>query len=188
MRKQRSDGQETRLNLLGAACEVFAAKGFWEATIAEICQKANANLAAANYYFRSKEALYVESWQYAFNRSVSAYPPGGGIPPDASVEERLYGRILSIMRRIIDPESHAFDIMHKEMANPTGLLTDIIQESIEPIIEGLVSVIRELLGKRATEQQVRLCLMSVRSQCFAPLLHARLQKSYPKARKYQEWK
>ena len=48
MRKQRCDGQETRQKLLAAACEVFAAKGFRQATIAEICQKAKANSAAAS--------------------------------------------------------------------------------------------------------------------------------------------
>ncbi|MDA8404839.1 MAG: CerR family C-terminal domain-containing protein [Desulfobacteraceae bacterium] len=176
MRKQRIDGQETRYQLLCAASEVFSEKGFWEATIAEICQKAKANLAAANYHFGSKELLYIESWRYAFDKSLKAYPPDGGIPPEAAAEKRLYGWILSVIRRVVDPKSQAFDIMHKEMANPTGLLTDIIQESIKPIFQRLVSIIHELLGKQATEQQARLCLMSVRAQCFGPLLRARLQK------------
>ena len=43
MRKQRSDGYETRQHLLTAASEVFGTKGFWEATVAEICKKAKAN-------------------------------------------------------------------------------------------------------------------------------------------------
>lgn len=176
MKKQRIDGQETRRQLLCVASEVFAEKGFRGATIAEICQKAKANTAAANYHFGSKEALYVETWKYAFDKSLKTYPPDGGVAPDAPAEDRLYGRILSIMRRIIDPESHDFDIMHKEMANPTGLLAGIIEESIEPIFQDLVAIIRELLGDKATEQQVRLCHMSVRAQCFGPLLRARLQK------------
>ena len=75
MKKQRIDGLETRRQLLYAASEVFAEKGFRGATIAEICQKAKANTAAANYHFGSKEALYVESWRYAFDKSLQAYPP-----------------------------------------------------------------------------------------------------------------
>ncbi|MHB1378998.1 MAG: TetR/AcrR family transcriptional regulator, partial [Desulfurivibrionaceae bacterium] len=55
MRKQRSDGQETRQNLLAAAGEIFAAKGFRETTIAEICKQAEANTAAVSYHFGSKE-------------------------------------------------------------------------------------------------------------------------------------
>jgi AcrR family transcriptional regulator len=181
MRKERSDGRETRQRLLEAACEIFATRGFWETTMAEICRKAKANVAAANYHFGAKEALYVESWRYAFEKSLKAYPPDGGVPSDASVEERLRGRILSIMRRIIDPESHDFDIVHKEMASPTGFLAGAMQESMEPIFRGLNSIVRELLGEQATEQHVRLCTMSIRAQCFGPLLRERRRKMSSRA-------
>jgi AcrR family transcriptional regulator len=182
MRKQRSDGHETRQHLLKAASEVFGTKGFREATVAEICKKANANTAAANYHFGGKEALYVESWRHAFEKSLKAYPSDGGVLSDAPVEEKLRGRILAIMRRIIDPESHDFDIVHKEMASPTGLLAGVIQESVEPILKEFISIIREMLGEEAAEEQVQLCHMSIRAQCFGPLLWARHRKMDASAR------
>ena len=177
MRKQRSDGQETRQNLLTAAGEIFASKGFRDTTIAEICKQAAANPAAISYHFGSKEALYVESWRYAFTRSLSIYPPDGGVPATAPAEERLYGRILSIMRSIVDPQSHDFDIFHKEMANPTGLLAKAIQESVEPIFKGFSLLVCELLGREPHDPEVQLCAMSIRAQCFGPLLHARQRKT-----------
>jgi len=177
VRKQRSDGQETRQNLLTAAGEIFARKGFRAATIAEICRQAKANTASISYHFGSKEALYVESWRYAFSQSLTAYPLDGGIPPEAPAEERLRGRILAIMRRIIDPKSHEFDIFHKELANPTGLLVNAMQESVEPIFKGLTLLIGELLAQKPEEHEVRLCAMSIRAQCFGPLLHARRRKT-----------
>ena len=179
MRKQRSDGQETRQNLLVAAGDIFARKGFREATIAEICQLAAANIAAISYHFGSKEGLYVESWRYAFTQSLKTYPLDGGIPHEAPAEERLRGRILAIMRRIIDPQSHEFDIFHKEMASPTGLLARAIQESVEPIFQGLVLLVGELLGKEPHAHEVQLCTMSIRAQCFGPLLYARRRKIAP---------
>lgn len=160
-----------------AAGRIFASKGFRETTIAEICQQAEANTAAVSYHFGSKEALYVESWRYAFSQSLSLYPPDGGIPAQAPVEERLRGLILSIMRRIVDPQSHDFDIFHKELANPTGLLVKAIQESVEPIFKGLTLLVEELLGHKPQEHEVRLCAMSIRAQCFGPLLHARRRKT-----------
>ena len=168
MRKQRIDGQETRRKLLTAACEVFAKKGFRDATIAEICRQAKTNVASANYHFGGKEALYVESWRFAFEKSLQNYPPDGGVAPDSPVEDRLRGRILSVMRRIIDPQSHELDIFYKEMANPTGLLAGTIQQSIEPVFRGFAAIVRELLGQQTGEQKVRLCLMSIRAQCFGP--------------------
>lgn len=179
MNKPRSDGQETRRHLLTAACEMFGRRGFKAATIAEICRKAGANIAAANYHFGSKEALYMESWRFAFEKSLSIYPPDGGVAADASVEERLRGRILAIMRRIMDPESHCFDIAYQELANPTGLLVGVVQESIEPIFGGFMSIVRELLGEDAAEEKIRLCLMSIRAQCFGPLLQQRRRKMGP---------
>jgi TetR/AcrR family transcriptional regulator, regulator of cefoperazone and chloramphenicol sensitivity len=176
MRKPRIDGQETQRQLLIAASEVFAEKGFRNATIAQICRKAGANTAAANYHFGSKEALYIESWRFSFEQSLLAYPPDGGVSEEAPVEERLRGRILAIMRRVVDPRSHALDIVYKETANPTGLLADVIPKALEPIFQGFTWIIRELLGPEASEQQVHLCLMSIRSQCFGPLMRERQRK------------
>ena len=176
MRKQRIDGQETRRNLLAAASEIFAKKGFRDATIAEICRQAKANVAAANYHFGGKEALYVESWRFAFEKSLMTYPPNGGVAEDASIEEQLRGRILAIMRRVIDPQSYELDIFYNEMANPTGLLSGAVQQSIEPIFRGFAAIVRELLGNHSEEKQVRLCLMSIRAQCFGPLMRERRRK------------
>jgi AcrR family transcriptional regulator len=133
-------------------------------------------VAAANYHFGGKESLYVESWRFAFEKSLKTYPPDGGVTADAPVEDQLRGRILAIMRRIIDPQSYELDIFYREMANPTGLLAGAVQQSIEPIFRGFSAIVKELLGKHPDEQQVRLCLMSIRAQCFAPLMRERRRK------------
>ncbi len=172
-KRQRKDAQETRQRLLAAAAEVFAEKGFWEATHADICQKAHANTAAVNYHFGSKENLYVEAWKYAFERSLAAHPMDGGVSPKAPIPERLRGMVTSFMHRIADPDNHEIEIVHKEMANPTGLLTEVLQQAMEPMRRQSQSIILELLGEGATEQQVSFCEMSVMGQCFGPMLHLR---------------
>lgn len=172
-KRQRRDARETRQHLLAAAAEVFAEKGFWEATHAEICQRAKANTAAVNYHFGTKENLYVEAWKHSFEESVKAHPPEGGVPPDAPVEERLRGQILAIMHRTADPDNHELEIMHKEMANPTGLLTEVLAQAVQPMQQRLRSVVRELLGLGASDKQVSFCAMSLMGQCFGPMLHLR---------------
>jgi AcrR family transcriptional regulator len=180
-KKQRKDAQDTRQRLLMAASEVFADKGFWETTHAEICKQAKANTAAVNYHFGSKENLYAEAWRYSFERSVEAHPPDGGIAPSAPVRERLRGRILAFMQRIADPDNFEVEIMHKEMANPTGLLTEALSQAIEPMRQGMRSIVQELLGDEASEQQVSFCVMSLVGQCFGPMLHLRRAKMSPGA-------
>ena len=171
--------QKTRDRILDSACKIFAHQGFRDTTIEQICRDAKANIAAVNYYYRNKASLYRAAWQCALHRSLDAHPPDGGVSPDAKPEARLRGRVLSIMQRITDPESYAFDIMHKEMANPTGLLTDVLRESISPLRREFMHIIRELLGRKATDRQVQLCHMSIIAQCFGPLLQERRRKTSP---------
>ena len=183
MTTTRSDGVETRKRLLDAAESVFALKGFHDTKVAEICRMAKANIASVNYHFGSKEELYVEAWRYAFKSSIEKYPPDGGVFADAPAEDRLRGQILALMHRIMDPASLDFDIVHKEMANPTGLLSEVMRRSIEPLRQQSLAVVRELLGAEATEQQVRLCEISIHAQCFGPLMHERHRRNLPKGRK-----
>jgi TetR/AcrR family transcriptional regulator, regulator of cefoperazone and chloramphenicol sensitivity len=172
-------GGGTRVQLLEAACKVFAEKGYRDATIAEICEQASANIAAVNYHFRDKETLYAEAWRLAFQRSLEAYPPDGGIPAGAPAEERLRGRIFSLVQRIINPENHEFEIVRKELANPTGLLEEVMRESIEPLARSLSAIVRELIGGKASALQVRLCQMSIMAQCLHPMMRRRFHKLFP---------
>lgn len=173
MKKQRIDGQETRHELLEAASEVFAQKGFWEAKNTEICKKAHTNSASINYHFGSKENLYVQAWMFSFNKSLEKYPIDGNVPAQADGTERLYGVILSLMKRVADPENYDLDIFHKEIANPTGLLDETIFKAMQPFDQILTDVIRLLLGEQADNRQISLCHMSIRSQCFGPMLRRR---------------
>lgn len=156
--------------ILDAATVAFSRKGFRATTIAEICVLAGTNLASVNYHFGDKENLYIEAWREAFRRSLEKHPPDGGVAPDAPVEERFRGRIMSIMGRVLDPECYDFEIAHMEIGNPTGILFDVIREHMEPLDAELDAIVRELLGPRATAEDVQLCSMSIRSQCLNPMV------------------
>ena len=173
MASGREKATGTQQRLLEAACVQFAEKGFHEATIAEICEQAGANIAAVNYHFGDKATLYTEAWKLTFQRSIAAHPPDGGVPPEAPADQRLRGKIQAIMERICDPNCHEFEIVHKEMANPTGLLTEAMLECIEPIRQCFIDLVRELLGVGASDQQILLCQMSIKAQCFDLLMHRR---------------
>jgi len=183
MKKKRSDAIRTRLNLLDAAGEVFGQKGFWNATVEDICKKANANVAAINYHFGNKENLYVEAWKYSFEKSMIRHPPDGGVGPDEPIEKRLEGRILSILGRIIDPETHDIDLIHKEFSNPTGLLIEVAEKKMTPVVEEFKSLLREYLGKDVEEELLDFCHRSVMSQAFAPMMHLRPHNHNPLAPK-----
>ncbi len=56
--------EQTRERLLAAARVVFSENGFQNATVREICRHAEVNIAAVNYYFSSKEALFAATLNF----------------------------------------------------------------------------------------------------------------------------
>ncbi|OVE73580.1 hypothetical protein BVX94_03455 [bacterium B17] len=170
----------TKERLLGAACSVFSEKGYEKATIAEICKKADANIASVNYHYKNKEELYNEVWRYAHQATISAYPVDAGVTPSSSPEERLYAFVLAMLKRILGKgETSMFmRLMVKEMAEPSALLHNMIDNTIVPNAMQLSDIIRELLGGKATERQVVMCRLSIASQyvifCFNQPVRKRL--------------
>jgi AcrR family transcriptional regulator len=179
MKVQRKGGAKTQKSLLAAASEVFAEKGYRDATIAEICKRAKANIAAVNYHFGDKETLYTEAWRHSFSESIKAHPPNGGVSDSAPSEERLRGQVTALLRRINDENNKEFLIVQKELANPTGLLNEVIQEEIQPLHEKIKTLVRELLGPHVSDKQVRFCEISIISQCINPMV---VRKSHKEKR------
>jgi AcrR family transcriptional regulator len=171
----KKKSERTRHRLLTAASRIFAEKGFQEATIAEICEQAQTNIASVNYHFRDKETLYLESWRFAFNRELSQYPPDGGVSRDASPEKRLAALIHSLIERVADENGHSFAILYKEMARPTRLLADILEKEIEPQRSQMFALLRECLGNAAEERHLQFCHDSIMGQCFQLLRLKQIQ-------------
>jgi len=67
---QSSSGQDTKQALLVAAGELFADKGLDGTSVRDIVKKAGATLSSVNYYFGSKDQLYLEAIRYAFSEKV----------------------------------------------------------------------------------------------------------------------
>jgi AcrR family transcriptional regulator len=63
---------ETRDRILRAASDLFATTGFNGTTLREITERADANLAAVNYYFRSKDDLILSTIEEAVRPLVAA--------------------------------------------------------------------------------------------------------------------
>ena len=171
--RTRSDGARTRERILQAAADVFAERGFRDATHAEIARRSGLNSALMNYHFTDKETLYAKAWEFAERRTAEKYPLDGGVPAEAAPEARLRGRIAAMIRAAADPESADQEIWRKELAQPTGLLTEIRQKTVLPLRRGVARIVRELLGEGASDETVRLATMSVIAQCRIPVVTRR---------------
>ena len=179
MKIPREDTARTCGKLLAAAGEIFAEKGFGDTTIAEICLRAGTNVAAVNYHFGSKKALYSEAWRHAFAQSIQAHPPDGGVAADAPPEERLRGQVTALLHRIADENNRGIRFMQREFTNPTGLLKEVMREEIRPLQQRTEKLVRELLGPQVSEKDVLFCEVGIISQC----INAAVIRSRPKGGK-----
>lgn len=176
----RKDGIEHREKLLEAAAEIFAEKGYRNATVAGICRHAGSNIAAIHYHFGSKDQLYIAVWKRAFEEAMKVYPPDGGLSPDASAEEKLRALIYSHIHRILDAGKLGFSgqILLREMAEPTEAIRQIHHDAIAPLRKTTQQVMKELLGPLASEQDIHFCALSVVHQCIA-MGFSRSRKNFP---------
>jgi TetR/AcrR family transcriptional regulator, regulator of cefoperazone and chloramphenicol sensitivity len=158
---------ETRLQLLEAAGEVFAEVGFRDATVREICRRAGANVAAINYHFGDKETLYAEVLRHSHGKALEKYPPLLGVAADAPPEKKLRAFVHSILLRIFDkgPTAWHGKLMSREMIEPSGALDSLVEERIRPMVGQLWKIVAEILGCTVNDERVRLCSFSVVSQC-----------------------
>jgi len=163
-------GVDTRERLLEAAGEVFAARGYQNATVREICTRARANVAAINYHFGDKESLYSETLQYAFRFAVEKYPLGMGTEANATAEQKLVAFIHNYLDRLLDEGRPAWhgQLISREMVDPTPALDAVINNFVRPQQQGLAVIVGEILGgpaKPATAEQLRIGVCSVVGQC-----------------------
>lgn len=161
---KREDGKETRRRLLDAACEVFSQKGYRDAKVAMICKKANANVAAVNYYFGDKENLYRESWLHSLQYFMENDPT---ISTASSPVQRLRDYIRNIIRNftVTDKLSRFSRLYQIEMINPTGLIQDTWHDQIAAQRERLHAIIRDVIGPKTDDLNIRLCELSIVNQC-----------------------
>jgi TetR/AcrR family transcriptional regulator, regulator of cefoperazone and chloramphenicol sensitivity len=160
--------EETKERLLFAAGQVFAEKGFQNATVREICQKAEANIAAVNYHFGDKERLYIEAVKKAHNCRSEAFP----LPlwaPETPPSERLRNFIENLLERMFDETSPDWflPLLLREMAEPTTAVAELIHETIGPHFEILLAILKEVMPARTPEKRLRYIGLSIVGQCFA---------------------
>jgi AcrR family transcriptional regulator len=162
-----SEVDTTRERIAEAAGEIFAERGFDGTTVRDICQRAGANVAAVNYYFGDKQRLYVDAVVRAHRwRMEQAQLPQW--TEDAPAETKLADFIATFIRRVLTGPEDTWHtkLMMREMANPTAACAELVQSSIRPQFEILLSILRELLPTHISAEEMRLTAFSIVGQCL----------------------
>ena len=168
-RRHYSDA--TRDKLLEAAGRAFAERGYSGATIREICKEASANVAAVNYYFKDKLALYTEVLTQ-MKRAANVDQMRAALDQEASPEEILRAVIKARLRGLHGqklPDWH-FRIAAREFAQPTPAMAQVIDKVMRPIHDRVREVVGKIIGQSPDHEQTRLCTYSVMGQMLLYVL------------------
>jgi len=129
---------DARLRLLDAATEVFAEKGYAEASTREICRRAGANVAAIHYYFGDKASLYREIFRPA---GLLLEFPGELERPETPLRDALvalYRHLLGFA--VAAPRAKYLRLVFvREQLQPTGLLPEGPEAILRPFHEQLLA-------------------------------------------------
>ncbi len=197
----------TQRRLLDAAVAIFAERGFRRTTVRAICEEADANIAAVNYHFGNKAALYDAAFDHARLRSNEDNPfvqmdEARNFHADKPADHRLYLFIRTMLEHQFrnGKPTDLTRLMTHEMMQPTAALDRLIEVSVRRVYTNLVKIILDLMppgspptpgssasGSTTTskdrETAAHRYAMSVSAQChFHHLALPMIQRLEPKQR------
>jgi TetR/AcrR family transcriptional regulator, regulator of cefoperazone and chloramphenicol sensitivity len=159
---------DTKKRIIETAGNIFAEVGFQDATVREICKQAGVNIAAINYHFGDKKGLYLAVLKYGKDFAFRKNPFDEGLDKSSPPEERLKLFLSWYIGRVKECHEGEFPWIRKliahELFRPTEGLDMVAEEGVRPIFKTLSAIVREILGKGAQEDTIRLCCASIVGQ------------------------
>ena len=141
--------------IMTAARELFAKNGFRDTTIRMIAQKAKVNGAAINYYFSSKEALYEEIFDQAFQKFGRPLGDLIGTVKDQATWKAALEKWFDFMLELFlldTPERALFRrLVAQERSSPTEFCTRLYDDVFLPVVGVFRTLMRMALPDASPE-------------------------------------
>jgi AcrR family transcriptional regulator len=159
----------TKARLLQAGRQVFAQHGLQNATVRDICDLAEANVAAVSYHFGSKEKLYVSVLGDYLMDGERRYPLDLGITPQSSPEERLRAVVRGFLRQALGDGDAVSERLGKlvmqEIIEPSELFGELFEKHCRPRRDRLFEIVKQMLPG-FDELVAARCASSIAGQCM----------------------
>ena len=163
----------TRTRLLKAAADVFAERGYENATVRQICTRAGANVALVNYHFGDKLELYTEVLRHSMYCAAGARFP---LPHTAAQPTAALRHIVSAMvERAFETGDQAnlrYRLMLNEFVRPSRAAARVVDVVFRPVYDRLREIVGAILQLPPDHDTTRLCVHSILGQ-VAHFTHSR---------------
>jgi len=157
---------------VAAASTLFAERGFHGTTVRDIAERAGANVAAGNYHYGSKKALYLEVLRAQFAEVRALLAARGASPQPAELTRLARPALVRILRTRVKvmldmligppPGLHG-TLMQREMVDPSEAMPVIVGEFIRPMFEEMYGIVAHL-GPELDRRSVERCVHSIIGQ------------------------
>lgn len=158
---------ETRTRILLAAGPIFAVKGFDAATVREICESAQVNVASVNYHFGDKQTLYTETVKHARDLRAEQVPFPEQ-PQDATTADKLLGFVSTMLKRMLGDDAQPWQtqLMMREMLAPTEDCRSFVEDFFRPRLNILLNILDPAFPTELSEHRRMQFAFSVFGQCL----------------------
>ncbi len=144
----KASRKDVKNNILNAALEEFAEKGFRGSRMGAIAQRAGEHQALIHYYFENKEKLYVAVLNKIFaleqKKDIVVYPNTWKLTPSQKLYIAIYFMVY-IQLEATDP--NVYKILQWELAEGRKFLDPVLKEYIIPRQKILTQIIEEGIEK-----------------------------------------
>ena len=163
--------KSVRGDILAAARELFAEKGYRDATVREIARRAGANGAAVNYYFRSQDALYEAVFDEAFETFGRPLADLVGTVRDQATWraalEKWFDFMLGLFLLDGTWQSFVRRLVAQERSAPTEFCRRIYDGVFVPVVDVFRTLLRMALPDEPAEAfQAQFATMLGMCTCF----------------------
>ena len=165
--KSSDKSDTTRDRIVLQAGPIFASKGFRAATVREICDKADVNLASINYYFGDKQKLYFETVVRAREMRVEQVPPPQW-DPSTPPRDKLQGFVGVILDRLVAMQTEPWQVrlLMREILEPTEACSHLVKEYFRPFFDSLLEIVDDIVEEPLPEHIRTKIGLSIVGQCL----------------------
>ncbi len=173
--EQKAEELGTKARLLSVAEKLFAERGLAATSIRDLARKAEVNIAAVNYYFGSKENLYLETLRHTFQKAIVSSPRFDQLLKEAQTTktpqaaQQAIAEYIELFIKLIltsdEARRHAC-LMSREMSDPTPALDVVVAEFILPKHKALTALIVQAQPALTGSKDLPFYALSIVSQCL----------------------
>ena len=165
--------KDTREKILMIALDMFGEYGFNGVSTRDISKKADVNISAINYYFNSKEGLYLEVIKYIadlikvkFQRCVDIISSCKDKPIDEKLAISIFSSLLdNISDTVLKNDMPSVSmILIREIMKPNIGTEIIYNDLVLPFHNTLLKVIKVIIGNDFSEKEITIIIHTILGQ------------------------